>query len=57
LILVLDPGGVPLKVPAWMVSPRAERFAIAAEATIAPAALLELGDLLSASLARVSKDG
>jgi hypothetical protein len=57
LILVVDPGGVPLKVPAWMVSPRAERFAIAAEATIAPAALLELGDLLSASLARVSKDG
>jgi len=40
-----------------MVSPRAERFSVTTEATIAPAALLELGDLLSASLARVSKDG
>jgi hypothetical protein len=45
-VTVIDPDGVQLKIPAWMLWPEAERHALANEAAISGSALLRVCDLL-----------
>jgi hypothetical protein len=45
---IIDPSGIPLKVPCWMLSSDAALYCLSDTATIAPRALLSLADLLHA---------
>jgi hypothetical protein len=45
-VMVSDPQGVPLKIPAWMLLPEAARYGLSNQATIGGSAWLGLCDLL-----------
>jgi len=45
-VTIIDPQGVQLKIPAWMLLPEASRYDLSNEAAISAVALLRLCDLL-----------
>ncbi len=45
-ITVIDPDGIHMKIPLWMVSPQAEQFKLSKQAEISTRSLLSLLDLL-----------
>jgi hypothetical protein len=45
-ITIVDPDGVNIKIPSWMVEPQAENHSLSDYAAIDPQALLFLSDLL-----------
>ena len=45
-VTVIDPEGVRLKIPAWMLLPEAARHGLSSEAAIGGNALLGLSDLI-----------
>lgn len=49
-VTIIDPSGIPLKVPSWMLSSAAATHCLSATATIAARALLTLANLLPPQL-------
>jgi hypothetical protein len=55
-LTVIDPLGIHLKIPGWMVSPQASGYKLSARAMISIEALFFLADLLESSINKESWD-
>jgi len=56
LVTVIDPEGVRLKIPGWMLLPEAARHSLSSEAAISDRALLGLCDLIGIELVQETVD-
>jgi hypothetical protein len=55
-VTVIDPEGVRLKIPAWMLLPEAARHSLSSKAAISDRALLSLCDLIGIESVRGTVD-